>query len=126
MWTWKLQLIFLIWRPHVISSSNRSLSTCGLLHHILCEWFLVRHYFEWVWAILGQWGWVRHNFWWVGVGGNVWDISLVGLVDQGWVGHYFGWVEVSGNYFYYLNCRSYKGGTSLFQFVLPFSKYFCY
>ena len=66
---------------------------------------------------------MRHNFWWVGVGGNLWDISLVGWVEQGWVGHYFeqgwvghyfGWVEVSGNYFYYLNCRSYKGGTSLF------------
>ena len=35
---------------------ERSLSRCGLLDHILCEWRLMRHYFERVWVILGGWG----------------------------------------------------------------------
>ena len=59
-----------------------------------------------------------------GVGGSVWDIGLVGWVEQGWVGHSFGRVEVSGNYFYYLNCRSYKGGTSFFSLCYHFLNIF--
>ena len=76
-WPWKLQLTLMIWRRYIISSSKRSLSRCGLLDHILYDWRLVRHYFEWVWVILGEWKWVGHYF--------------------GWVEGEWGWVEVSGD-----------------------------
>ena len=90
MCPWKLQLTFMIWRPYDTSWSKRSLSRCGLLGHILCEWRLMRHYFEWMWIFLGGWGnilgwwwWVGHYFGWVGVGGN---IFWVGWRGWGWVG----------------------------------------
>ena len=40
--------------------TKRSLSRCGLLDHILCESQLMRHYFEWMWVILGGWGCMGH------------------------------------------------------------------
>ena len=77
MWPWKLQLTFKIWRPYVTLWSKRSLSRCGLLKHILCECWLMRHYFQWVWVtlsewgiILGGWGWVGKYFWWMRVIGG--------------------------------------------------------
>ena len=72
MWPWKLQLTFIIWRPYVTSWSKRSLSRFVLLDRIWSEWRLVRHYFKWVWVILGGWGWVGsmgHYFW---GGGSEW------------------------------------------------------
>ena len=92
---------FMIWRPYVTSWSKRNLSRCELLDRILCEWQLVRHYlqfirhyFEWVWVILGGQGWVETSgvlFW---VGWGEWDIILSGW---GWVGKYFEWVGVGGS-----------------------------
>ena len=46
----------MIWRSYFTSWSKRSLNRYGLLEDILCEWWWVRHYFEWVWVILGGWG----------------------------------------------------------------------
>ena len=75
----------MIWRPYVTSWSKRSLSRCGLLHHILCEWRLVKHYyFEWLW--------MGHYFGWVGVGGEIF-----------WVGGW-GWVGVSGGEWGCVHC----------------------
>ena len=94
MWPWKLQLTFMIWRLYLILSSKGSLIRFGLLDHILCEWQLarhylrlVRHYFEWVWVILGGWGVDGALFW-------------VGGVRWGCMGHYFGWVGVGGKTFW--------------------------
>ena len=66
----------MIWRPYVNSRSKRSLSRCGLLDHILCEWWLVRHYLEQVWVILGGWVWMGHYFGWVGMSGGGWENDL--------------------------------------------------
>ena len=52
------------------------LSRCGLLDHVLCKWWLVRHYFEWVWVILGGWG------------------------EWGCMGLFFGWGGVVGALFW--------------------------
>ena len=51
-----------------------------LLDHILCEWRLVRDYFECVWVILGGWGWVSHYFGWMGVGGPLFWVDCGGWV----------------------------------------------
>ena len=60
----------------------------------LYEWQLMRHYFEWMWVILGRWGLTLGGKGCVGMYG-AW--FLVGGVNgRGWVGHYSGWV---GNYF---------------------------
>ena len=77
--------IFLDLRRYLTSWSRRSLSRYGLLEHILCEWQLMRHYFEWVWVILcgwdifwvvwGEWGWMRHYFGWVGVSGALFCVN---------------------------------------------------
>ena len=79
----------MIWRRYVTSRSKRSLSKCGLLEHVLCEWRLIRHYFEWVWVISGGSGCMKHYFGWVGVSGGGWGIILGGY---GWLGNILdGW-----------------------------------
>ena len=96
MWPWKLQLTFTIWRPYVTSWSKRSFSRCGLLKHILCECWLMRHYFQWVWVTLSEWGIILGG--WECVGMYV-ALFLVGGDEWGWVEHYFGWVGMGGKIF---------------------------
>ena len=62
----------MIWRPYFTSWSKRGLSRCGLLDNILCEWWLVRHFFERVWVILCGWGIVLGEWGWMGMSGGRW------------------------------------------------------
>ena len=71
-----------------------NLSKCVLLDHILCEWRLVRHYFEWVWV-----NWVIGIGWGIILGerrvsGGWWDIILGGWRWAGMSGGGWGWVWV--------------------------------
>lgn len=100
----------MIWRPYVTSWS-KSLSRCGLLHHTLCEWQLVSHYFEWVWVIFGGWGWVGDYFGSVGWG-------LWGIIVGGWLCKAVGGGELGGH------CLIMPITISLFCFVL-FEVFFC-
>ena len=88
----------MIWWPYFTLWSKRSLSRCWLLDHILCKWRLVRHYFEWVWVVLGGWDIILSRWGWVGlyraliwVGGK---IFWVGGGGWGWVGEW-GWLGVA-------------------------------
>ena len=56
------------------------MSKCAVVNHILREWQLVRHLFEWVWVILGGW-----------------DITLGEWGWAGMYGPYFGLARVSGS-----------------------------
>ena len=71
----------MISQPYITSWSKRSLSKCAVVNHILREWQLVRHLFEWVWVILGGW-----------------DIILCEWGRAGMYGPYFGLARVSGSY----------------------------
>ena len=120
VWSWKLQLTFMIWRPCVTLWSKRSLSRCVLFGHVLCQWQLVSHYFEWLWIMLGRWGWVGwvgHYFGWVGVSGSDWDIILCG-----WV-----WVEicgVGGSEWRWVHCLTIPKETITLSF--SYNQYLCY
>ena len=63
------------------------------MDHISCKWRLLRHYFEWVWVILGEWDIILGAWGWVGVYGALF-----------WVG-WDGWVlfVVGGGVLYILN-----------------------
>ena len=82
------QLTFIIWRPYLTSWSKRSLSRCGLLDHILCEWQLVAIILSECWPFCvrgdrwGGWRCMEYYFGWVGVG---WKIFWVGGGGWSWV-----------------------------------------
>ena len=104
----------ILWRPFLISWSKRSLSRCGLLDNILCEWQLVgiilsEYGLFWVcgsgWGIvLGRWGWmdVYEVLFWVD-GGEWWLVDII-LSGLGWLGKYFGWVGVGGDEWGWVHC----------------------
>ena len=86
MWPWKLQLA-VRWQPYVTSWSKRSLTKCGLLDNNLCKTRIVRHFFEWVWVILGGWVSVEFYFGWVN-GSKGMDRTLFWVGGGGW-----GWLH---------------------------------
>ena len=86
---WKWRYVSSLWH-YLTSWSKRSLSRYGLMDHILCESRLVKHYFQWVWVIMGRWG--------IFLGGWRWVVADEALFWGGgaffWGGR--GWVGVCG------------------------------
>ena len=70
-------------RRYLTSWSRRSLSRCGLLDHILCEWQAVSQALFWV--SVGGWGIILGGCGWVVVGGVLfWEVRVGGKIF--WVG----------------------------------------
>ena len=68
------------------------MTRCGLLDHVLCKLQSVKHYFEWVWVILGRWDIILGGaLFWVGGGGRE---NILGGWEWVWLsGSEWGWVH---------------------------------
>ena len=88
---WKRRYVSSL-RRYLTSWSRRSLSRCGLLDHILCEWQAVSQALFWV--SVGGWGIILGGCGWVVVGGALfWEVRVGGKIF--WVGGGgWGWVGV--------------------------------